>query len=60
MSDAVDDDDIDLGRRNLRCPCGELIKGDSQDDLVAKAQAHLREAHEGREYSRNEILFMAY
>ncbi|MEI2821719.1 MAG: hypothetical protein V9E81_16705 [Marmoricola sp.] len=44
----------------MTCPCGERIVGDGEDDLVEKAQAHLAEQHPGREYHRNEILFMAY
>lgn len=44
----------------LRCPCGELIRAETEDELVEKAQQHLRDEHEGREYTRDEILFMAY
>lgn len=46
----------------LRCPCGETIEGENEDDLVAKANAHLTEAHPqlAGTYSRDEILFMAY
>jgi predicted small metal-binding protein len=47
-------------RTNLQCPCGEMIVGEDEDDLVAKAQAHLKEKHPGMEYTRDEILFMAY
>jgi predicted small metal-binding protein len=47
-------------KRNITCPCGEHIAGDTEDDLVEKTQAHLRENHPGHEYSRDEILFMAY
>ncbi|SOC46681.1 hypothetical protein SAMN05660748_0379 [Blastococcus aggregatus] len=43
----------------LNCPCGEVIEGADEDDLVAKAQAHLSEAHPGRTYTREQILFMA-
>jgi predicted small metal-binding protein len=44
----------------LDCPCGVHLEGEDEDDLVAKAQAHLAEAHPGHEYSREEILLMAY
>jgi hypothetical protein len=44
----------------LDCPCGERIVGVDEDDLVAKVQAHLAEAHPGREYTREQILFMAF
>lgn len=46
-------------KTTLRCPCGELIKGTDEDDLVEQAKKHLAEAHPGMEYSREEILFMA-
>ena len=47
-------------KRNLSCPCGELIQGSDEDDLVEKTQQHLAEKHPGHEYSREEILFIAY
>jgi predicted small metal-binding protein len=47
-------------KTQLHCPCGEQIRGVDEDDLVEKTQKHLREEHDGREYSRDEILFMAY
>ena len=43
----------------ITCPCGEYIQGEDEDDLVAKAQAHLHEMH-NRTYGRDEILFMAF
>jgi hypothetical protein len=43
----------------LNCPCGEVVEGADEDDLVVKAQAHLAEAHPGRTYTREQILFMA-
>lgn len=46
-------------KTRLTCPCGELIRGDSEDQLVDNVQQHLTEKHEGRTYSRDEILFMA-
>ena len=47
-------------RTTLICPCGEHIKGVDEDDLVEKAQKHLAEAHPSHEYTRDEILFMAF
>jgi len=47
-------------RTRLTCPCGELIQGKDEDELVEKVKAHLAEKHPGHEYSREEILFMAY
>jgi hypothetical protein len=46
-------------KTTLRCPCGEVIQGSDEDDLVEKAQAHLSQAHPGREYTREQILSMA-
>jgi predicted small metal-binding protein len=43
----------------LTCPCGEVIEGKDEDDLVQKALAHLRERHPDLEYTREQILFMA-
>ncbi|WP_137161238.1 DUF1059 domain-containing protein [Blastococcus sp. CCUG 61487] len=43
----------------LNCPCGEVIEGVDEDDLVTKAQSHLSEAHPGRTYTREQIVFMA-
>jgi hypothetical protein len=47
-------------KTTLQCPCGELIEGKDEDDLVAKAQAHLAEKHPDLDYSREQILFIAY
>ncbi|MCU0272127.1 MAG: hypothetical protein MUE34_02740 [Acidimicrobiales bacterium] len=49
-------------KTRLACPCGELIQGTDEDDLVEKAFAHLREKHPDMadEYERHHILFMAY
>jgi hypothetical protein len=35
------------------------LRGETDDDLVEKVQEHLAAEHPGREYSREEILFMA-
>ncbi len=47
-------------KRNITCPCGAQITGQDEDDLVVKTQQHLKENHPGHDYSRDEILFMAY
>jgi hypothetical protein len=49
-------------KTRLPCPCGELILGENEDDLVEKAFAHLREKHPEmvNDYQREHILFMAY
>ena len=46
-------------KTRLTCPCGEVVKGQDEDELVERAQAHLADAHPGREYDRDMILFMA-
>jgi hypothetical protein len=45
----------------LTCPCGENLTGDTEDDIVDAAQAHLREQHPdmGDKYEREHILYMA-
>ena len=46
-------------KTRLTCPCGEVVKGADEDELVEKAQAHLAAQHPGREYEREMILFTA-
>ena len=45
----------------LQCPCGESLKGDTEDEIVEIAFAHLREKHPDMadHYEREHILFMA-
>lgn len=47
-------------KTRLTCPCGEAIAGADEDELVEKVQEHLRTAHPGHDYTRDEILFMAW
>jgi hypothetical protein len=49
-------------KTKLTCPCGERIEGKDEDDLVEKAQQHLRERHPdlADDYDRDQILFMAH
>jgi hypothetical protein len=47
-------------KTKLSCPCGEYITGVDEDDLVEKTKAHLADKHPGHDYSREEILFIAY
>jgi hypothetical protein len=46
----------------LRCPCGVLIEGETEDELVEHVRAHLRERHPelADAYTREQILFMAF
>ncbi|MFP3907425.1 MAG: hypothetical protein ACLFWR_10380 [Acidimicrobiales bacterium] len=45
----------------LRCPCGESLTGDTEDELVEVSFAHLRAQHPdlADSYEREHILFMA-
>ena len=47
-------------KTHLNCPCGESIVGTNEDDLVEKTQKHLSENHPDHQYSRYEILFIAF
>jgi hypothetical protein len=47
-------------KKHLSCPCGTFIEGENEDDLVEKVQAHLAEKHPDHQYTRDEILFIAY
>lgn len=47
-------------KTRLHCPCGEFVRGTDEDDLVVQAKEHLREAHPGMDYAREDILLMAY
>ena len=45
----------------LRCPCGETLQGDTEDEIVDVSFAHLREKHPDMAdgYEREHVLFMA-
>ncbi|WP_354700552.1 hypothetical protein DSM112329_00831 [Paraconexibacter sp. AEG42_29] len=49
----------DSGKRNLTCPCGEFIRGETEDELIDLVNAHLKAEHPGHDYTRDQILFMA-
>jgi predicted small metal-binding protein len=42
----------------MNCDCGRVVQGDSDDELVAAAQQHAREAH-GMELTREQVLSLA-
>ena len=42
----------------INCDCGRVVPGDTDDELVAAAQKHAREAH-GMELTREQILSLA-
>jgi hypothetical protein len=45
----------------LDCPCGQVLTGDTEDDIVEVAFAHLRGNHPDMadSYEREHVLFMA-
>jgi predicted small metal-binding protein len=42
----------------INCDCGYVVRGDSDDVLVAATQKHAREAH-GMELTREQVLSLA-
>lgn len=42
----------------IECPCGALLEGTDNDDVVSKARAHARETHD-MDLSREQALDMA-
>jgi predicted small metal-binding protein len=42
----------------INCPCGYVVKGDSDDQLVSRAQEHAKQVHQ-MELSREQALAMA-
>ncbi|MGI5218593.1 DUF1059 domain-containing protein [Nocardia carnea] len=47
-------------KTQLNCPCGEHLTGANEDELVDVVRKHLAENHPGHDYTRDQILFMAY
>ncbi len=48
-------------RKVINCECGEVVRADTDDDLVAKVERHVREAHPELvgKLGREDILGMA-
>ena len=44
--------------KEIKCDCGWSVRSDKEDELVAKAQQHAREAHH-MEATREQLLSMA-
>jgi len=42
----------------MQCFCGHVVRGESEDELVANVQRHAREVHD-MEVTREQILAMA-
>ena len=47
--------------RVINCECGQSVRGDSDDELVARVEEHIRTDHPGLvgKMSRDDILAMA-
>jgi predicted small metal-binding protein len=44
--------------KRIQCPCGSVIEGQDDDDVVRKAQEHARQVHQ-MELTREQALAMA-
>ncbi len=44
--------------KHLTCTCGHMIHADSDDEMVRKAQEHMKTVH-GKTISREDVLAMA-
>ena len=42
----------------INCDCGHVVRGDTDDELVAAGQEHAREAH-GMDLTREQVLALA-
>ncbi len=42
----------------MQCDCGYVVRGETDDDLVANVQNHAREVHD-MEITREQVLAMA-
>ena len=45
-------------RKIMLCDCGQVVRGETDDELVANVQQHAREVHE-MEITREQVLAMA-
>jgi len=45
----------------INCPCGEVVRGESDDELVANAEEHVKTAHPDQvgQRTREDFLGMA-
>ena len=46
-------------KKIIVCQCGESIKGNDDDDLVANVQKHADSVHGGMKIEREQVLSMA-
>ncbi len=47
-----------MAAKVLKCDCGFVVRGDTDDEFVANGQKHAREAH-NLELTREQLLAMA-
>jgi hypothetical protein len=47
--------------KQVNCPCGEVVRGESDDELVSNVEAHVQDKHPEMvgTMSRDQILGMA-
>ena len=45
-------------KKIIQCPCGSIIEGDNDDDVVKKAQEHAKSTHQ-MDLSKEQALAMA-
>ena len=45
-------------KKIIQCPCGSIIEGENDEDVVKKAQEHAKATH-GMDLSRDQALAMA-
>jgi predicted small metal-binding protein len=47
--------------KQVNCPCGETVRGESDDELVSNVEAHIQDKHRDMvgTMSREQILGMA-
>ena len=47
--------------KHVNCPCGETVRGENDDELVANVEAHIQDKHPDMvgTMSREQILDMA-
>jgi predicted small metal-binding protein len=45
-------------RKVINCPCGFVVEGESDDQLVARAQEHAKQVHQ-MDLTREQALAMA-
>jgi predicted small metal-binding protein len=48
--------------KQVDCPCGETVRGESDDELVSNVEAHVQDQHPDMvgKMSREQILDMAH